>query len=86
MDIKTEALREGYTLTPISFTLRLTLEDVRRGCDRASKVAAARGIAPTAASQRLRALTDRLGVLQEAGMEGKEKLFEVSDFGREVNW
>lgn len=86
MDIKTEALREGYTLTPVSDVLRATLDDVRGGCDRASKIAAHRGIAPTAASQRLRALTDRLGVLREVGMEGKEKLFEVSEFGREVNW
>jgi len=85
--IRREALLQGYTLVPVSGILRATLKDVKNGCDRASVLAFAQGIAPTAASNRLAALTDRHGVLNRAPeKDGREVTFGVSELGKAVQW
>ena len=85
--IRREALLQGYTLVPVSGILRTTLKDVKRGCDRASALAAAQRIAPTAASNRLAALADRLGVLgRSKEKDGREVIFSISKLGKAVQW
>lgn len=85
MDLREQALREGYILTPVSSATRQTLLDVREGQDRASMIAEIRDIARTAASMRLSRLLF-LGVVEEDGFEGREKLFKISGLGRRVKW
>lgn len=85
MTLRDQALRDGFTLTRLSFTTVQTLQDVGRGLDRASAIAAYRGIAPNAASNRLASLR-RLGVVREIRKEGRELLFEVTRFGRRMKW
>jgi hypothetical protein len=85
MSLRDQALLQGYTLKPLVYSTVQTLQDVRDGLDRASKIARRRRIAQNAASNRLAAVR-ALGVVDQVGKDGRELLFAVSELGEKMRW
>jgi hypothetical protein len=56
--IRAHALRHGYTLKPLPWALRETVDDVANGRTTASEISAHRGLNRTAAYMRLRLAAD----------------------------
>lgn len=81
-DLRCQVLRQGYILRPISPTVLQAVADVVEGRETAAEIAEHRGIARTAASNRLKAARV-LGLLKEekiVGPRGK-KLFSPTPDG-----
>ncbi len=83
--VKQAAALLGFKLEPLPVSLWETVLDVQEfGLLTAGRLARARGISPTAASNRLRA-AQRIGFLQDAP-RGRELVFELSPGVDPLSW
>jgi len=80
-ELRRQAIRKGLQLKPLSPLVRETLVDLAEGRRKAAEIAARRLIEPTAASNRLAALA-RLGLAEDIGSRGREKVYRLTVDGR----
>lgn len=80
-DLKREALRKGLRLTTLSAPVRETLVDLAEDRKKAADISLHRLVEPSAASNRLASVV-RLGLAEELGMVGREKVFRLTPDGR----
>lgn len=80
-ELQHQALRLGFTLRQIGLATREVVTDVVEGRETATEIAEHRGIARTAASNRLKAALV-LGLLEDGPPRGRKKVFSPTFDGR----